>query len=200
MNIPSIESLLAELDKYKRAYESADAQILSLKEQRNRLTDERDEWRKDCHAYTDSLRRREDSILELRAELNELEKECQARSPLLMVLAVIREITGTQKQDGDATIAAVKKLVSEVDYWKTIRTENAEYFAKREAELIKERDAALAENAAYYQLAKKEVWAVAEAALREAKEALVMNIVGTGGRTPAAHNAIATINKVLGEE
>ena len=37
-------------------------------------------------------------------------------------------------------------------------------------------------------------------ALREAKEALVMNIVGTGGRTPAAHNAIATINKVLGEE
>ena len=44
MNIPSIESLLAELDKYKRAYESADAQILSLKEQRNRLTAERDEW------------------------------------------------------------------------------------------------------------------------------------------------------------
>ena len=44
MNIPSIESLLAELDKYKRAYESCDAQILSLKEQRNRLTAERDEW------------------------------------------------------------------------------------------------------------------------------------------------------------
>ena len=40
MNIPSIESLLAELDKYKRAYESADAQILSLKEQRNRLKDD----------------------------------------------------------------------------------------------------------------------------------------------------------------
>ena len=39
MNIPSIESLLAELDKYKRAYESCDAQILSLKEQRNRLKD-----------------------------------------------------------------------------------------------------------------------------------------------------------------
>lgn len=38
------------------------------------------------------------------------------------------------------------------------------------------------------------------AALREAKEALIKNIVGTGGRTPAAHNAIATINKVLGEE
>ena len=83
MNIQSIESLLSELDKYKRAYESADAQILSLKEQRNRLT--------------------------------------------------------------------------------------------------AERDAALS-------------------ALREAKEALVMNIVGTGGRTPATHNAIATINKVLGEE
>ena len=42
MNIPSIESLLSELDKYKRAYESCDAQILSLKEQRNRLTAERD--------------------------------------------------------------------------------------------------------------------------------------------------------------
>ena len=66
--------------------------------------------------------------------------------------------------------------------------------------LTTERDAAMAENAAYYQLAKKEVWAVAEAALREAKDALVMNIVGTGGRTPAAHNAVATINKVLGEE
>ncbi len=42
-------------------------------------------------------------------------------------------------------------------------------------------------------------WQEMMAALREAKEALVMNIVGTGGRTPAAHNAIATINKVLGE-
>ena len=72
--------------------------------------------------------------------------------------------------------------------------------AKGITDLVVQRDAAMAENAAYYQLAKKEVWAVAEAALREAKEALVMNIVGTGGRTPAAHNAIATINKVLGEE
>ena len=43
-------------------------------------------------------------------------------------------------------------------------------------------------------------WHEMMAALREAKEALVMNIVGTGGRTPAAHNAIANINKVLGEE
>lgn len=43
-------------------------------------------------------------------------------------------------------------------------------------------------------------WQEMMAALREAKEALVMNIVGTGGRTPATHNAIATINKVLGEE
>ena len=38
-----------------------------------------------------------------------------------------------------------------------------------------------------------------KSALREAKEALIKNIVGTGGRTPAAHNAIATINQVLGE-
>ena len=36
-----------------------------------------------------------------------------------------------------------------------------------------------------------------EAALRECREALVMNIVGTGGRTPAAHEAIAKIDKVL---
>ena len=97
MNIPSIESLLAELDKYKRAYESCDAQILSLKEQRNRLTDERDRF---ANMISESSNR----------------------------------------------------------------------------------------------------WQEMMAALREAKEALVMNIVGTGGRTPAAHNAIATIKKVLGEE
>ena len=97
MNIPSIESLLSELDKYKRAYESADRQILSLKEQRNRLTAERDRF---ANMISESSNR----------------------------------------------------------------------------------------------------WQEMMAALREAKEALVMNIVGTGGRTPAAHNAIATINKVLGEE
>ena len=43
-------------------------------------------------------------------------------------------------------------------------------------------------------------WQEMMSALREAKEALVMNIVGTGGRTPAAHNAIATINEVLNEQ
>ena len=36
-----------------------------------------------------------------------------------------------------------------------------------------------------------------EAVLVEAREALVMNIVGTGGRTPAAHEAIAKIDEVL---
>ena len=131
MNIPSIESLLSELDKYKRAYESCDEQILSLKEQRNRLTAERDELKAQWAYYQDF---------------------CKSHN------------------------------------------------AKGITDLVVQRDAALAENAAYYQLAKKEVWAVAESALREAKEALVMNIVGTGGRTPAAHNAIATIKKVLGEE
>lgn len=36
-----------------------------------------------------------------------------------------------------------------------------------------------------------------EAVLRECREALVKNIVGTGGRTPAAHEAIAKIDEVL---
>ena len=36
-----------------------------------------------------------------------------------------------------------------------------------------------------------------EAVLRECREALVKNIVGTGGRTPAAHDAIAKIDEVL---
>ena len=117
MNIPSIESLLSELDKYKRAYESCDAQILSLKEQRNRLTAERDEWEANSGQW-------------------------------------------------------------EQEYYKASA----------------ERDAALAENAAYYQLAKKEVWAIAESALREAKEALkAKSYLGD-------MQAIATINKVLGEE
>ena len=152
MNIPSIESLLSELDKYKRAYESADAQILSLKEQRNRLTDERDGFGK---AYHDAYMKK----LELTAERDELKAQ-----------------------------------------WAYYQDFCKSHNAKGITDLVVQRDAAMAENAAYYQLAKKEVWAVAETALREAKEALVMNIVGTGGRTPAAHNAIATINKVLGEE
>ena len=111
MNIPSIESLLAELDKYKRAYESADAQILSLKEQRNRLKDERDAALKDAASANELLWSNEDDLIRIMQELQDT-----------------------------------------------------------------------------------------KSALREAKKALVMNIVGTGGRTPAAHNAIATINKVLGEE
>lgn len=36
-----------------------------------------------------------------------------------------------------------------------------------------------------------------EEVLRECREALVKNIVGTGGRTPAAHEAIAKIDEVL---
>ena len=36
-----------------------------------------------------------------------------------------------------------------------------------------------------------------ESVLRQAKDALVMNIVGTSGRTPASHDAIAKINEVL---
>ena len=36
-----------------------------------------------------------------------------------------------------------------------------------------------------------------ESALREARDALVKNIIGTSGRTQASHEAIATINKVL---
>ncbi len=36
-----------------------------------------------------------------------------------------------------------------------------------------------------------------EAVLVEAREALAMNIVGKGGRTPATHEAIAKIDEVL---
>lgn len=151
MNIPSIESLLAELDKYKRAYESAERQILSLKEQRNRLTAERDE-------------------------------AVARNTPLKALIRSLEDQKSHLRKQRNRWNEAVKTLDSE---------------RQANARLTAERDAALAENAAYYQLAKKEVWAVAEAALREAKEALVMNIVGTSGRTPAAHNAIATINKVL---
>ena len=70
MNILSIESLLAELDKYKRAYESADAQILSLKEQRNRLTDERDYLVSDSAAAWDKCEERRLENQKLTAELD----------------------------------------------------------------------------------------------------------------------------------
>ena len=40
----------------------------------------------------------------------------------------------------DCANEEIGRLKAEVDYWKTIRTENAVYFEKREAELIAERD------------------------------------------------------------
>jgi prefoldin subunit 5 len=60
---------------------------------------------------------------------------------------LIAERTKTQKeyyesvfQDGANRIA---ELTAEVEYWKTIRTENAVYFEKREAELTAQRDVAI---------------------------------------------------------
>ena len=60
---------------------------------------------------------------------------------------LITERTKTQKeyyesvfQDGANRIA---ELTAEVEYWKTIRTENAVYFEKREAELTAQRDVAI---------------------------------------------------------
>lgn len=214
MNIPSIESLLAELDKYKRAYESADAQILSLKEQRNRLTDERDEWRKDCHAYADSLRRREEAILKLRTECDGWKKECDIQRNLRIGVEhgfdCANEELGRYK-------AYVEQLKEEVQRWKysaenpnfdgrfdTWQAVAGKYRAEVE-ELTAERDAALAENVAYYQLAKKEVWAVAEAALREAKRVFdyydcKLEQWSVAEERRLRKDAIATINKVLGEE
>lgn len=78
--------------------------------------------------------------------------------------------------------------------------------AKGITDLVVQRDAALAENAAYYQLAKKEVWAVAESALREAKEALENGKIyqqDTGSHYDLfirTQRALTTINKVLGDE
>lgn len=65
----------------------------------------------------------------------------------------------------------------------------AQIYQQRALESLSKEDLAHAKR---YRIA-----AELEAVLRECREALVKNIVGTGGRTPAAHEAIAKIDEVL---
>ena len=161
------------------------------------------------------LRDAAQSIRDLVAERDEWKKECDIQRNLRVGVEhgfdCVNEELGRYK-------SYVEQLKEEVQRWKysaenpnfngrfdTWQSVAGKYRAEVE-DMKAERDAALAENSTYYQLAKKEVWAVAESALRESKEALENGKIyqqDTGSHYDLfirTQRAIATINKVLGEE
>lgn len=136
--IESLRQQLAEVTNEKREYQlEAQGQIEFL-----------DKKLAECQAQEAKLRealKRLDSVAHISCgsvtEALALPNDATALNEL------IAERTKTQKeyyesvfQDGANRIA---ELTAEVEYWKTIRTENAVYFEKREAELTAQRDVAI---------------------------------------------------------
>ena len=104
-----VEKLTAERDAYKKALDSAEDQITGLKETRNRLTAERDHWEQTCHAQWDNYQ--ENIIPKLTAERDAALAELKNTESRLHEVA---KHCATVEKQRDDLLAALEKAANEI--------------------------------------------------------------------------------------
>lgn len=118
-----------------------DSQIESLRAQLAEAKEESAKFRAIAEKQTKCVETCLAQIAEKDAEIARLDNEASKRSECLMSLAVIREITGTQKDNLEATEGAIKNLVDAGATYQRLWFEAQHKLAAHEAALVKMREA-----------------------------------------------------------